>query len=199
MDITAGEYVTDDRDDEERHKLHISLGGNGDYYVGVIPEGDNWPWHSVRICTSGGAATHAQGLLRGIATAYRCLTSSEQPKGMAQAPDAEHIVRALPHSDLDGLVEAMQYKFRKNRRKPCRVMNPDGLSVRQHEHMALADLIDRAKGEIHELEEALASGDMDNAMLEAADVANFMAFIFGKIRRDRDGKGPDYERLPDDE
>lgn len=33
-------YFTDDRDIEDRNELVISHGGNGDWYLAIVPEGE---------------------------------------------------------------------------------------------------------------------------------------------------------------
>lgn len=57
----AVRYLTDDRDQEPRHELVVFQGGNGDWYVSVLPEGDRIG-PCVRLCTSGGASHAAPGL-----------------------------------------------------------------------------------------------------------------------------------------
>ena len=66
-------YLTDDRDLKERNELVILSGGNGDWYVGVVPEGEGYIGRMVRICTSGGASVAAPGLGVAIANAYRAI------------------------------------------------------------------------------------------------------------------------------
>ena len=78
MNDRVGTYLTDDRDDPERHKLHISMGGNGDYYVGVVLEGQDWPTHAVRISTSGGASTQCPNLVKAVASAYRAMVGEDK-------------------------------------------------------------------------------------------------------------------------
>lgn len=72
-------YLTDDRDHgldalahERRHELVVFQGENGDWYVGVWPEGDRLG-PSVRISTSGGAAAARPGLPGAVAEAYRAM------------------------------------------------------------------------------------------------------------------------------
>ena len=65
-------YLTDDRDCSYRMELVIQLGGNGDWYVSVVPEGQG-AVRGVRICTSGGAARRVPGLPTAIAEAFRAL------------------------------------------------------------------------------------------------------------------------------
>ena len=67
-------YLTDDRDDERhRNELVIQFGGNGDWYVSVVPEGTGSMGKAVRICTSGGAASACPGLPSAIADAFRAI------------------------------------------------------------------------------------------------------------------------------
>jgi len=69
-------YLTDDRDLEDRNELVIGFGGNGDWYVAVVPEGEGTIGRGVRICTSGGASAVAPGLGRAIAQAFRALVEA---------------------------------------------------------------------------------------------------------------------------
>lgn len=62
-------WLTDDRDMPDRLDLVIMPGGNGDWYVSVVPEGQ-FAARGVRICTSGGAASAAPELPRAMAMAY---------------------------------------------------------------------------------------------------------------------------------
>jgi len=43
-EITEVRYLTDDRDFKDRNELVITLGGNGDWYVAVVPEGQGTIW-----------------------------------------------------------------------------------------------------------------------------------------------------------
>lgn len=72
-EIREVRYLTDDRDEKNRNELVISLGGNGDWYVAVVPEGQGAVGRSVRVCTSGGASTSVPGLGPAIAAAFRAL------------------------------------------------------------------------------------------------------------------------------
>ncbi|OHA90570.1 MAG: hypothetical protein A2832_01075 [Candidatus Zambryskibacteria bacterium RIFCSPHIGHO2_01_FULL_44_22b] len=69
-------YLTDDRDLEDRNELVIGFGGNGDWYVAVVPEGQKPIGKSVRICTSGGASSAVPGLGIAIAQAFRALVDA---------------------------------------------------------------------------------------------------------------------------
>ena len=69
-------YLTDDRDSRDRHELVISTGGNGDWYIAVVPEGQGSMGRAVRFCTSGGASVACPGLCRAIADAYRAIEAA---------------------------------------------------------------------------------------------------------------------------
>lgn len=72
----AVRYLTDDRDAKDRQELVILQGGNGDWYVATVPEGEGTMGRGVRICTSGGAQRAAPGLGVAIADAYRALQTA---------------------------------------------------------------------------------------------------------------------------
>src|SRR3989344_1085908 len=74
-EITAVRYLTDDRDARRRNELVIWVGGNGDWYVAVVPEGEGTIGRAVRICTSGGASSKVPGLTVAIANAFRALAN----------------------------------------------------------------------------------------------------------------------------
>jgi len=40
MSVSEVRYFTDDRDGRKRNELVITIGGNGDWYVAVVPEGE---------------------------------------------------------------------------------------------------------------------------------------------------------------
>jgi hypothetical protein len=75
-------YLTDDRDFPGKNELVISQGGNGDWYVGVTPEGQGCIGKSVRICTSGGASSRVPGLTVAIADAFRALLAAGEGNGV---------------------------------------------------------------------------------------------------------------------
>ena len=76
-EIREVRYLTDDRDlEEDQNELVIWRGGNGDLYVAVVPEGQKAFGKSVRICTSGGAASAAPGLGIAIAQAFEALVKA---------------------------------------------------------------------------------------------------------------------------
>ncbi len=89
-------YLTDDRDEtRRRNELVISFGGNGDWYVAVVPEGQEGTiGHSVRICTSGGASSAVPGLAPAIADMFRALLSAGEGRGV-------RIVRIRDEEDGD--------------------------------------------------------------------------------------------------
>lgn len=66
-------YQCDDRDREGSLDLVIQQGGNGDWYVSVIPHEQRAAMRGVRISTSGGASFAVPGLTMAIAHAYRAL------------------------------------------------------------------------------------------------------------------------------
>lgn len=80
-DMNEARYLTDDRDASRRNELVILQGNNGDWYVGVCPEGEGCIG-LVRLSTSGGASSRCPGLTTAIAEAFRCIVSNkdEVPK-----------------------------------------------------------------------------------------------------------------------
>jgi hypothetical protein len=74
-------YLTDDRDALNRNELVLFAGGNGDWYVGVVPEGEGFGGRCVRICTSGGAASAVPGLGVAIAKAYLAIAKVTEGGG----------------------------------------------------------------------------------------------------------------------
>lgn len=79
------------------------------------------------------------------------------------------------------LAEDMQFKLIKNAQKHCDKMNPNS-GVRNWSHLDHEWLLGRAKQEIIELEESIACGDIKNAILECADVANFVMMVHDNLR-----------------
>lgn len=73
-------FLTDDRDlpKDERNELVIMQGGNGDWYVSVVPEGTGTVGKAVRICTSGGASTQVPGLTLAILRAYEAISGAQK-------------------------------------------------------------------------------------------------------------------------
>ena len=80
-------YLTDDRDERKRNELVIMQGGNGDWYVAVVPEGTGTIGRAVRLCTSGGASTHAPGLPSAIADAYRAMQQAGEEAAPTVMPE----------------------------------------------------------------------------------------------------------------
>lgn len=68
-------YLTDDRDHNRRLELCIGWGGNGDWYVVTVPEGEI-SLSAVRLCTSGGASSTVPGLVPLFAEAFRKLAAA---------------------------------------------------------------------------------------------------------------------------
>lgn len=66
-------YLTDDRDLPRRAKLVVGWAENGDFYISTMPEGDRWNPNSVRICTSGGAASANPALVRAVRDMFMAL------------------------------------------------------------------------------------------------------------------------------
>ncbi|MEX3629925.1 MAG: hypothetical protein VB138_11035 [Burkholderia sp.] len=106
-------YVTDDRDQpaDEQRALVIFQGGNGDWYVQVAPKHGRTT-EGVRICTSGGAATHCPGLGSAIADAYRAMLAAqngERREGVTPREDLERELQAwrekFPMLQFDGLFD----------------------------------------------------------------------------------------------
>lgn len=96
-------YLIDDRDkpkDEQRH-LVVAHGGNGDWYVGTADHNGR-DQQTVRICTSGGAASNCPGLGVSIAEAYRA---------MAAGVAGEHRKYVPLRADLEDELEAWRRRF----------------------------------------------------------------------------------------
>jgi hypothetical protein len=100
-------YLTDDRDHTLRHELCITMGGNGDWYVSVVKEGEA-PIAGVRICTSGGAATAAPGLGVAIANAFRALLAKTKP---APLEPKRYANLALDARDEENFIEVDSHKL----------------------------------------------------------------------------------------
>ena len=79
MTTEAAVYLTDDRDlpENDLRTLVIFQGGNGDWYVQVAPHHGRTT-EGVRLCTSGGASSHAPGLTVAIASAYRAIMAAQR-------------------------------------------------------------------------------------------------------------------------
>jgi len=73
-DIKEVRYLTDDRDNKNNlNELIIQIGGNGDWYIAVVPKGQGAIGRAVRICTSGGASSAVPWLGPAIADAFCAL------------------------------------------------------------------------------------------------------------------------------
>lgn len=76
------------------------------------------------------------------------------------------------------IAKDMQYKLNKNFHKGC----PDGKG-RTWETCTVEWLIGRIRDEVKEIEDELAKGNVKEARLECADVANFAMMIHDKLGR----------------
>lgn len=85
-------------------------------------------------------------------------------------------------TDLENFLKTMQFKIDKNKHKECAMMN-NGEGGRKWDHCTIEWLISRAEEELIELKEALKEGDLPSAVLECADVGNFMAFAHANLVR----------------
>lgn len=72
------EYLTDDRDSENRQKLVVSWASNGDFYIGSCPEDEVGAGKMVRICCSGGAATRNPLLVQAVRMVFHALGGFEE-------------------------------------------------------------------------------------------------------------------------
>jgi hypothetical protein len=101
-------YLTDDRDApaEERHELVLFPGGNGDWYLGVWPEGARSCANTVRLCTSGGASTAAPGLPLAAARMYRALGPKLAPVKLPEVNEGCYHALILPLGNGYGRCQA---------------------------------------------------------------------------------------------
>ena len=104
-EIREVRYLTDDRDERRRNELVINFGGNGDWYVAVVPEGEGAIGRSVRICTSGGASSKAPGLGVAIADAFRALVRvlEQEAEQEAQNPKCDISGRCVAPKGASGI------------------------------------------------------------------------------------------------
>jgi hypothetical protein len=67
-------------DDCDKSDLELSIfqGGNGDWYISILPEGHRIG-PCVRISTSGGASARVPGLTAAIAEVYQALYDAQKP------------------------------------------------------------------------------------------------------------------------
>lgn len=66
-------YLTDDADISDPMELELFMGGNGDWYMSVLPKGDRLTRHCVRVTTSG---SKCPGAAVALARLYRALPAS---------------------------------------------------------------------------------------------------------------------------
>lgn len=83
---------------------------------------------------------------------------------------------------IRSLANDMQYKLDKNERKPCPEMCKHG-GERRWDRCDTNWLISRIKDEIEELYEELSKGDLREAQLECADIANFAMMVHDNLSR----------------
>jgi len=81
------------------------------------------------------------------------------------------------------LAEDMQYKLDKNERKPCPEMIQSGQDKRTWTHCTFSWLLGRLWDELEELKDELAAGDLREAQLECADIANFAMMVHDNLKR----------------
>jgi hypothetical protein len=85
-------YTTDDIDiDPDALELAIHFGGNGDWYVAVVPQGDQ-PIRGVRITTSG---SRVHGLGGAIANAYRAISEAGPDRAVLPRRDGDEGLRGV--------------------------------------------------------------------------------------------------------
>lgn len=99
-------YLTDDRDFDHQVKLHMDIGGNGDYYIytsWVVDEKGTRhqsPW--VRFCTSGGCSSMNHPLLMSVFSMYAAM--GNQPtaisRAKAKADKALEVIERVLQGDI---------------------------------------------------------------------------------------------------
>lgn len=55
---------------EPTMEMRLSMGGNGDWYLSILPERERFTRHCVRITTSG---THFRGMPKAVADLFRAM------------------------------------------------------------------------------------------------------------------------------
>jgi hypothetical protein len=85
-------FLTDDRDFKRRNELVIQIGGNGDWYIATVPEGEKTVGRGVRICTSGGASTSVPGLTIAVADMFRSLERAAPDSATGSPGKPEYFV-----------------------------------------------------------------------------------------------------------
>lgn len=98
------------------------------------------------------------------------------------ARKAPTLASAAGYASIDALVVDMIFKLEKNKRKSCEIMAP-GEVERKWDHCDLRWLVSRIRDEIIELEEGLDAGDLAEAQLECADIANFAMMVHDNLGR----------------
>lgn len=89
--------------------------------------------------------------------------------------------RRVLHPAVLALAEDMQFKLTKNEKKPCNIMLREGSTERTWGHCSLEWLRFRILDEWTELRQGMEAGDMRNAQLECADIANFAMMIHDNL------------------
>ncbi len=154
----AREYICDNRDSDDLYKLSISMGGNGDWYVSVLPKDDRWSRATVRLCTSGGAISAVPGLVQAVCDAYRAL-GGEIPTPPMVNPFADLLGEEDPRiAELEAEAAHLTSKVR------------EAWDIIHHERAAN----DKRNGEKHDAHvRALADKD--------AEIARLRAELTGKV------------------
>ncbi len=107
-------YITDDRDLplEQQKALCIFTGGNGDWYVQINPaRHPDRGFEGVRLCTSGGASSHAPGLTVAIAEAFQAMLDAQNgvrvrgPTRAEMQMEIDAWRRAYPDRQFDGVFD----------------------------------------------------------------------------------------------
>lgn len=99
-------YLTDDRDFDHQVKLHMDIGGNGDYYIYtswvVDTKGTRHqsPW--VRFCTSGGCSSSNHPLLMSVVSMYQALGNKKTAISRAEekADKALEVLERVLQGDI---------------------------------------------------------------------------------------------------
>lgn len=94
-------YVTDDVDQEPNPMaMHLDQGPNGDWYLSIMPDGDRFTRHCVRITTSGNRCPDMPQAVHGL---YQAMVRRDDPawrgrevdKAEARAEAAEAALASL--------------------------------------------------------------------------------------------------------
>lgn len=190
----ARSYVCDDargidaNTGDKVYQLTISQGGNGDWYVAVLPKGHRIG-PSVRLRTSGGAATGCPGLTIAIADAYRAL-GGEQVKHADEADSFRAMLQGFGcGNDESEELEALREEVKALRAEVDTYRNPPPDRRQLHSestHMGsllveLTERVDRLrKNPKSKLADSLrAQADLATAMQRKADVDAVLAALGG--------------------